>query len=84
MAKRKCLEGANGARKKVVAGDTMPMQSGSRGQNIQGSTPPVVRSSLVGPYYRCAEWGQLVANCPKPKQLYPFTQFYSVFGKKGW
>ena len=50
------------------------MQPGTRGQNSQGSRPPVARPRLVGPCYRCAEWGHLVENGLKPKQLYPFTQ----------
>ena len=74
VAKRKRPGGANATRKKVAAGDTVPMQPSPRGQFGQGSRPPVARPRLVGPCYRCAEWGHLVANCPKPKQLYPFTQ----------
>ena len=74
VAKRKRPGGSNAARKKAAAGDTAPMQPGARGQNSQGSRPPVARPRLVGPCYRCAEWGHLVANCPKPKQLYPFAQ----------
>ena len=74
VAKRKRPGGANATRKKVAAGDTVPVQPSPRGQFSQGSRPPVARPRLVGPCYRCAEWGHLVANCPKPKQLYPFTQ----------
>ena len=74
VAKRKRPEGSNAARKKATVGDTAPMQPAARGQNSQGSRPPVARPRLVGPCYRCAKWGHLVANCPKPKQLYPFTQ----------
>ena len=29
---------------------------------------------MVGPCYRCGEIGHLVANCPKPRQQYPFEQ----------
>ena len=29
---------------------------------------------MVGPCYRCGELGHLVANCPKPRQQYPFEQ----------
>ena len=74
VAKRKRLAGSNAARKKVAAEDSVPVQPGTRGQNSQGSWPPVARLRLVGPFYRCAKWGQLVANCLKPKQLYRFTQ----------
>ena len=61
-------------RKKAIIGDAVPAQLNSRGQNGQGSRPPVARPRLVGPCYQCAEWGHLVANCLKPKQLYPFAQ----------
>ena len=74
VAKRKRPGGGNAGRKKAVTGDTAPAQLNSRGQNSQGSRPPAARPRLVGPCYRCAEWGHLVANCPKPKQLYPFAQ----------
>ena len=29
---------------------------------------------MIGPCYRCGEMGHLVANCPKPRQQYPFEQ----------
>ena len=74
VAKRKRPGGGNTGRKKAVTGDTAPAQLNSRGQNSQGSRPPAARPRLVGPCYRCAEWGHLVANCLKPKQLYPFAQ----------
>ena len=32
------------------------------------------RPRMVGPCYRCGELGHLVANCPKPRQQYPFEQ----------
>ena len=80
VAKRKRPGGGNAERKKAVTGDTAPAQSNSRGQNSQGNRPPAARPRLVGPCYRCAEWRHLVANCPKPKQLY---RFCSAFGKKG-
>ena len=81
VAKRKRPGGSNAARKKAAAGDTAHMQPAARGQNSQDRKPPVARPRVVGPCYRCAKWGHLVANCPKPKQLYP--SFYSAFGKQG-
>ena len=65
VAKRKQPGGSNAAWKKAAAGDTAPMQPAARRQNSQGSRPPVARPRLVGLCYRCAEWGHLVANCPK-------------------
>lgn len=73
MAKRTSPGGGNAGRK-VTTGDTVPVQLRSRGQNSQGSRPPAARPRLVGPCYQCAEWGHLVANGMKPKQLYPFLQ----------
>lgn len=77
IAKRKRPGEANTSRKRSASGstDAVPVPSGPRGaQNSQGSRPPAGRPRLVRPCYRCAKWGHLVANCPKPKQLYPFTQ----------
>ena len=71
IAKRKRSGAANASRKRLAASsgvDTRPVQTDPRTTaNNQGMRPPMVRPRVVGPCYRCAEWGHLVANCPKPK-----------------
>jgi len=75
IAKRKRSGAANASRKRLAASsgaDIRPVQASPRTTaNNQGMRPPMARPRVVGPCYRCAEWGHLVANCPKPKQ-YPF------------
>ena len=40
----------------------------------QGNRSPPIRPRLVGPCFRCGEFGHLVAGCTKPRPAYPFVQ----------
>ena len=49
----------------------------SRGATVnQNAGMHPIRPTIIGPCFRCGEWGHLVANCAKftLKQLYPFRQ----------
>ena len=60
-----------GVRKRVPE----PEVPGGRGGGGAGGRPPPARPRLIGPCYRCGEFGHLVANCSKPRPTsYPFDQ----------
>ena len=42
--------------------------------NSQNIRMHQARPRIIGPCFRCGEWGYLVANYAKPKQMYPFKQ----------
>ena len=76
VSKRKRSGATNAPRKKIAvsggAGITpVPVQTAPRAAVHQVIRPQTTRPRVLGPCYRCAEWGHLVANCPKPRQ-YPF------------
>ena len=67
------------AKRKVVARGTTetssPIPAPAR---VPGSSQNIrrcqARPRIIGPCFRCGEWGHLVANGAKPRQTYPFEQ----------
>ena len=77
LSKRKWAASSAATKKKAPAtGLTETSMPGpSRGATGNQSTGPrPVRPRIIGPCFRCGEWGHLVANCAKLKQLYPLRQ----------
>ena len=77
LSKRNRAWSSAAAKKKVpttgAVENTMPGPSrGATGNQNVGACP--VRPRIIGPCFRCGEWGHLVANCAKPKQQYPSRQ----------
>ena len=60
-------------RRAVSSGEPQP-QPGLTQRFNQGFRPAATRPRMVEPCYRCDELWYLVANCPKPRQQYPFEQ----------
>ena len=74
--KRKQAESAAAAvaKTRAVPSEEPQAQAGPSQRFNQGFQPATARPQMVGPCYRCGELGHLVANCPKPRQQYPFEQ----------
>ena len=70
--KKRKLNPTMGARKRseVGAGPEVPAGRGGGA----GNRPPPARPRLIGPCFRCGEFGHLVASCPKPRLMYPLNQ----------
>ena len=77
LSKRRRAASSAATKKKVPATGlmetSMPGPSrGATGNQSMGLCP--VQPRIIRPCFRCGEWGHLVANCAKPKQLYPLRQ----------
>ena len=70
--KKRRINPMTGSRKRPDAGAGLEVPA-VRGGGA-GSRPPPVRPRLIGPCFRCGEFGHLVASCPKPRLMYPSDQ----------
>ena len=70
--KKRRINHMTGSRKRPDAGAGPEVPAGRGGG--AGSRPPPFRPRLIGPCFRCSEFGHLVASCPKPRPVYPSDQ----------
>ena len=62
-----------GARKRVPEANGRPEVPAGKGGGLGNRLPPA-KPRLIGPCFRCGEFGHFVAGCTKPRPVYPFDQ----------